>query len=162
MKTISHAGLDLLVDLEKLSLKPYKDQAKLWTIGVGHLLTQYELTNGLVRIGETGVPWKKGITEKQAYMLLDQDLDWAEKAVNVAIDVDLKQQEFDALCSFAFNIGGAGFVKVSSVPRLCNQRRFDLVPNAMRKWKWITVDDVKVVSKGLQNRREKEIKLWAS
>lgn len=160
MKTISRVGLDLVVELEKLALKPYKDQAKLWTIGVGHLLTQYELSKGVVRIGELGVPWKKGITKEQALALLDQDMDWAEKAVNTAVEIELKQNEFDALCSLAFNIGGTAFTKVSAVPRLCNTRQLDRVPDSMRKWKWITVEGVKVVSKGLQNRREKEIKLW--
>jgi lysozyme len=84
------------------------------------------------------------------------------------VTVPLTDNQFAALVSLCFNIGSAAF-RDSSVVRVLNKGEYHLVPGFMRLWNKITVREVqpdgsivakKVVSKGLQNRRETEVRLW--
>lgn len=88
---ISENGLRLIKQFEGLRLDSYKDAAGVPTIGYGH-------TNNVV-LGQK-------ITEEKAEEFLKQDL---VKAQTVVSKYDSKyhfnQNEFDALVSFAFNIG---------------------------------------------------------
>lgn len=93
MKT-SPTGVELLKDLEGLSLQAYPDPGTggdPWTIGYGH--TGPEVQPGLV------------ISIEQAGELLKEDLVKFEEAVSKLITVKLNQHEFDALVSFAYNVG---------------------------------------------------------
>jgi lysozyme len=47
------------------------------------------------------------ITEEEADRLLAQDLKLYEKAINEMVKVRISQNQFDALVSFAFNLGTA-------------------------------------------------------
>jgi lysozyme len=75
---------------ESLRLKAYPDSGGVWTIGYGHT---------------AGVTEGMTITPAQANAFLDQDLVKCERAVDEHVRVPLKQCEFDALVSFAFNCG---------------------------------------------------------
>lgn len=90
---ISKNGIDLIKKFEGLRLKAYKCPAGVWTIGYGH-------TKG-VKPGDV-------ITEKEAYSLLQEDLgrfiDHVRK-MDEKYKYNFNQNEFDALVSFAFNIG---------------------------------------------------------
>jgi GH24 family phage-related lysozyme (muramidase) len=88
---ISKNGLDLIKSFEGCRLTAYKDAVGVWTIGWGH-------TAG-VRSGMT-------ITQAQADEYLKQDLNKYEKAVEKYNYIyHWNQNEFDALTSFAYNIG---------------------------------------------------------
>jgi len=89
--------------------------------------------------------------------LLSQDLERFEKCVNSAVTVAFAQHQFDALVSFAFNVGTTAF-RSSTLVRVLNDGHYDKVPGQMRRW---NKAGGKVV-KGLINRREKEIKHWLS
>jgi lysozyme len=67
----------------------------------------------------------------------------------------LNQNQFDALVSFAFNVGDGAF-RSSTLLRLLNQGQYDQVPAQLRRW---NMDNGHVVQ-GLINRRNKEIALW--
>lgn len=88
---ISETGLNLIKRFEGCRYEAYQDAVGVWTIGVGH-------TKGIYK----GMK----ITEAQADEFLRQDVVSAEIAVN---KYDAKyhwtQNQFDALVSFAFNIG---------------------------------------------------------
>lgn len=88
---ISDAGINLIKRFEGCRLEAYQDSAKVWTIGYGH-------TGGVYK-GQV-------ISQMEADVLLRQDLVKAELAVS---KYDNKyhwtQNQFDALVSFAFNIG---------------------------------------------------------
>ena len=88
---ISNNGIDLIKKYEGCKLTAYKCPAGVWTIGVGHT---------------SGVTESMTITQAQADTFLKQDLVKFEKLVE---KYDSKyhwtQNEFDALVSFAFNIG---------------------------------------------------------
>lgn len=150
---LSQRGLDLIAEVEGLMLKPYKDVAGLWTIGVGHLLTKDELSTGTVN----GYAWRNGISHSQALDILSVDAEIAERAVNRYVEVPLSQHQFDALVSFVFNVGSGAFKK-STLLRKLNAGDYQSVPSEMKRW---NKAGGKVV-KGLINRRNKEIKLWLS
>lgn len=88
---VSDNGLQLITQFEGCRLTAYQDNVGVWTIGYGH-------TRGVKR-GQT-------ISKAQALDFLRQDVATAE---NQVMDYDSKyhwnQNQFDALVSFAFNIG---------------------------------------------------------
>lgn len=90
MKT-SQNGIDLIKKFEGCRLKAYKCAAGVWTIGYGH-------TNG--------VKSANVITQEKAEELLKKDLEKFEKNVmKYNSKYGWNQNEFDALVSFAFNLG---------------------------------------------------------
>ena len=93
---ISAKGLNLIKRFEGVHYTPYRCPAKLWTVGVGHL------------IGEGRVlpkSWNRTFTEEEVNALLIRDINRFERGVRMYIKVPLRQSEFDALCSFSFNLG---------------------------------------------------------
>lgn len=98
MKT-STKGLNLIKQFEGLKLTAYKDPVGIWSIGYGH-------TKG-VNAGDT-------ITQEQADAFLKEDVSAAEEAVSAYHHVyHWNQNEFDALVSFAYNIGTGGIRQVT-------------------------------------------------
>ena len=88
---ISSRGLELIKKHEGCRLAAYKDAGGKMTIGYGH-------TKGVVA-GQT-------ITQTQADAFLMDDCAGAEAAVNKYMNrYNFNQNQFDALVSFAFNIG---------------------------------------------------------
>jgi lysozyme len=152
---MSEQGLELLKQWEGFELKVYKDSAGLLTIGVGHLLTKSELSSGKIVINGQTVKYANGLTDQQALDLLSQDVQPAETTVNSNVKVLLNQDQFDALVSFTFNVGGGAF-KGSTLLKLLNQKQYTEVPTQLLRW---TRAGGKVVQ-GLLNRRQNEIKLW--
>lgn len=90
---ISENGLKLIEQFEGLRLTAYKAtrRDKYYTIGYGHY----------------GADVKQGmtITEAQAEAYLRQDVTEAEAAVNKYSGYGWNQNQFDALVSFAYNVG---------------------------------------------------------
>lgn len=90
MKT-GQEGIDLIKRYEGCRLDAYKCPAGVWTIGYGH--------TGDVKPGQR-------ITQAQADAILIADLEKFEKKVNIYYSrYRWTQNEFDALVSFAFNLG---------------------------------------------------------
>lgn len=91
---ISENGLKLIEQFEGLRLTAYKASRrdKYYTIGYGHY----------------GADVKQGmtITEAQAEAYLRQDVAEAEASVNKYSGYRWNQNQFDALVSFAYNVGG--------------------------------------------------------
>jgi lysozyme len=138
MKT-SPEGLEAIRQRESLRLKAYKDGGGVWTIGYGHTLTAKE---GTV------------ISEFQAHNLLALDIICFENAVNLHVVGPLKQCEFDALVSFAFNLG-VGWVdpsKCTAVYKLNAGDRHGFARNFVRFCK----DNGSYVE-GLNMRRGEEL-----
>ena len=100
---LSDEGAERLVVREGKRNKAYKDTKGIWTIGVGH--TGPEVKEGLV--------W----TDQQVMDAFKEDVKWAEDAVN-KVESELKQNEFDALVSFTFNVGKSAFLKSTMKKKL--------------------------------------------
>jgi len=152
---MSQHGLQLLEQWEGFKLQVYKDSAGLPTIGVGHLITKSELASGTINIASVPVKYAGGLTQQQVTDLLAQDVVPAQNAVNNGVKVALNQNQFDALVSFAFNVGNGAFAG-STLLKLLNQGQYDQVPTQLLRW---TRAGGQVVQ-GLVNRRNNEIKLW--
>lgn len=94
MRRISQNGINLIKKYEGLRLTAYKCPAHVWTTGYGH-------TRG-VKEGDT-------CTESQAEAWLLEDLESVEELLNDKLP-DLTQDQFDALCSWIFNLGSGNFL----------------------------------------------------
>jgi len=154
-KMMSQRGIMLLKTVEGCSRFVYEDQGGYPTIGIGHLLTRTENMTGKIYIDGEPVYYHQGLTDQQCIALLKQDLAVPVEAINDAVIVDLNQNQFDALVCFVFNIGCGNFRR-STLLRVLNSGNYDQVPAQMRLWAYVGGN----VSKGLQKRREAEIKLW--
>lgn len=159
--SLSENAINILAspNFENNKLKAYPDEGGRMTIGIGHLLTTKELNTGMIEIGAELVNWKDGITEQQSRTLCIQDMAKYEKTVNDCVNTELTQNQYDALVFLCFNIGVDGF-KNSTVVKMLNSEQYDKVPDAIRMWNKISKNGKLVISQGLINRREKEIKIW--
>ena len=148
---IGKDGLSLIKEMEGLKLQAYLCPAGKWTIGYG--CTQYG--NKCTQFGNG--PVKKGdvITSSIAEDLLRYDLEWVEEAINDLVKVPLLQNQFDALCSFVYNLGKTAFSK-STLLKLINKRAYDAAANEFPKWVYAGGK----VLPGLVKRRLLEQKLW--
>lgn len=152
---MSERGKELLSQWEGMEANVYRDVAGLPTIGVGHLLSKDELTSGKIVIDGQAVKYADGLTHAQIIALLGQDLAIFEQAVNDSVQVTLQQHQFDALVSFAFNVGAAAFRGSTLLKRL-NEGKYSDVPNQLKRWVYAGGQKVQ----GLINRRHNEIQLW--
>jgi len=140
---ISENGLDLIRGSEGLSLKAYVCPAGILTIGYGH--TGKDVTPHLV------------ITQDQANQLLRQDVARFETSVNELVTVPMTQGMFDALVSFAYNLG-AGALQSSTLLKKLNAG--DKAGAADEFLRWNKANGQ--VLKGLTVRRESERVLFLS
>jgi len=104
---ISKAGIDLIKHFEGVRLKPYKCPAMLWTVGVGHVMypDQHHLSIDGRRHFPLKPEHKRSFTEAEVNELLRDDLYRFESGVARLCGANLPQRQFDALVSFAFNLG---------------------------------------------------------
>lgn len=140
MREISENGIDFIKSFEGLRLKAYKavKTEKYYTIGYGH----YGITNPNMTI-----------TASYAEKLLKEDLKKFVSHVNLIDEMghyNFTQNEFDALVSFAFNIG--------SISQLTNhaQRSRDEIRKHMVEY----VKSGGWVINGLVTRRKNELALF--
>lgn len=141
---ISYNGLQFLKEREGFKDTAYRDSAGIWTIGYGTTKIK-------------GVPVVQGqtITEKEAEECLEDDLSWAQEAVNQGVKVRLTQGMFDALVSFVYNVGGSAFT-TSTLRRLLNGGMYEEASEQFHRWKYA---GGKVIP-GLVNRRRLEFDLF--
>lgn len=137
----SPSGRAAIARREGNKLKAYKDSVGVLTIGVGHTSAA----------GPPKVVSGMTITAQESDDILSRDLALFEKAVSSAVKVPLKQSEFDALVSLAFNIGAGAFSK-STLVRKLNAGDRASAANQFLVW---NKSGGKVL-KGLVNRRADE------
>lgn len=140
----SEKGLDVIKRHEGLRLKAYRCPAGVWTIGYGHT---------------KGVKQGMRIAKVQADRFLREDLAEAEKAVNTLVSVPLKQEQFDALVSFVFNLG-AGALLRSTLRKVLNKGDYRAAAEQFERWVYGSVGGRKVKLPGLVARRVEERELF--
>lgn len=123
MKT-SQAGIDLICHYEGFVAKPYLCPAGFLTIGYGHRvhLSERKAMEG-------------GITPAVAEEILRRDVEGAERAVLRLCPALDKQNRFDAIVSFTFNLG-AGALQRSTLRQKINRGEHKAVPAELMKWIW--------------------------
>jgi lysozyme len=144
--SLSSQGLEFIKKYEKLRLTPYKDQAGYETIGYGHKVLP-------------GEDFSKGITKDQALELLRNDVRSAVEAVNAGLKVSVKQNQFDALVSFAFNVGSLSVKASNQMMRAVNGGR--VTEDNFTTYRWVHVNGEPVVSQGLLRRRKEEYLMYS-
>ena len=140
MKT-SAEGIALIKKFEGLELDSYQCSANVWTLGYGH--TQ-------------GVAEGDSCSEEEAEIILVNDLKEFETYVNALVDVDLDQNQFDALVAWTFNLGPTN-LRTSTLLKKLNAGDYNDVPSEIIRWNRAGGQ----VLDGLIRRREAEALLFA-
>lgn len=135
------AGLQLIKSFEGCRLTAYQDQRGIWTIGYGH--TGPEVMKGLT------------CTQAQADSWLLGDTHTASRAVLDDVHVPITQNQFDALVSFAFNVG-AGSLAHSTLLGYLNGSHTESAAAEILRWD----HSGGVVDPGLTRRRSAEQALF--
>lgn len=137
---ISTEGIALIKKFEGCELEAYRCSADVPTIGYGH-------TRG-VSDGDT-------CTQEEADQLLKDDLEEFENYVKDLVDVELSQNEFDALVAWTYNLGPTNLRESTLLKRLNDEDKGD-VPFQMKRWNKASGQ----VLDGLVRRREAEALLF--
>jgi lysozyme len=81
--------------------------------------------------------------------------------VNSLVKVPLSQNQFDALCSFVFNVGTRNF-EYSTLLQKLNVGNYAGAAEQFKQWDKVTLDGQLVPSTGLLRRRQLEEQLFLS
>jgi len=134
-------GIELIKHFEGCELEAYKCAAGVWTIGYGHI---------------KGVTPESVITQEQAEQMLVEELNEYEGYINDMVTVPLSQNQFDALVSWVYNLGG-GNLKASTLLKVVNSGEFNGVPEQIMRWNKAGGK----VLEGLTRRRQAEADLFS-
>lgn len=136
--TTSEKGVKMIASFEGCRLTAYLDVAGVPTIGFGHV---------------AGVQMGDVITKEQALHMLAKDLKKFEKHVNGYNKIyNFTQNEFDALVSFAYNIG--------NIKQLTASGTRSKTQIAAKMLLYVKAGGKRVP--GLVNRRQKERNLFVT
>ena len=141
---VSRAGIELIKRFEGYRRKAAQLPDGRWTVGYGHTLTARE-----------GVE----VSEADAEALLVYDLIGTAHLVNEQTFTPLNQNQFDALCSFAFNIGSDSFRRSQVLKRL-NEGALVQAACAMEMWRKAEFEGERIVVDTLVRRRAAEKALY--
>ena len=138
----SNECIELVKHFEGFESEAYLCPANVWTIGYGRTRN--------VKEGDV-------ITELQAERDLLEELEEFGEQVLSVVDVELNQNEFDALTSWTYNLG-VGNLRSSTLLKKLNAGDKNSVPSEMLRW---NKANGKVLN-GLTRRRQAEADLWVS
>ena len=133
---------DLIKKYEGCKLEAYKCPAGIWTIGYGH--TDSNVTSGTI------------ITQDEADELFNKDILKFEKAVSHMVKTTINQNQFDALVSFAFNLGNGALLNSTLLKKL-NSGDKQGAANEFDRWVY---SNNKTKLEGLVRRRKEEKELF--
>lgn len=138
--TTSRLGLRLIKDFEGLRLGAYLCPAGVSTIGYGH-------TKG-VKMGQV-------ITNEQADDYLIEDIAPLERHLN-KLGINFRQEQFDALVSWIFNLGVGNFKKSNLLKRIQADASDEAIAAEFIKWIYAG----KTPLAGLKKRRVAEANMF--
>jgi len=146
---LDNKGYLFITKHEGLSLKPYLCPAKIPTIGYGN--TYYS-------DGKRVTLLDKDITKQQAFEMFKEIANRFAKRVDELVTSNINQNQFNALVSFAYNVGTGNFAS-STLLKKINKNPNDLTLKA-EFLRWNKAGG-KVLN-GLTNRRNEEADLYFS
>ena len=156
---VSPKAIEIVKHHEGVRFKPYRCPARLYTVGVGHVMypeqgkLKIEDRDGFPLRPEDNRVW----TKDEVDAILKADLARFEKGVATYCTVPLTQGMFDALVSFSFNVG-LGTLQRSTLRSKLN--RGDKAGAAEELLKYCLAGGK--ILKGLQNRRIDERAMFLS
>jgi len=133
----SAAGLALIADFEGCRLSAYQCSAGVWTNGIGHT---------------AGVKPQMQISERQAAVNMVEDVIRVEKGIARCMPVAMPQPVYDAVVSFAFNVGVTAACK-STLAFFINKGQWRDACEQLPRWVFVNGERVT----GLERRRANEL-----
>ena len=144
---LDELGYKFITKHEGLSLKPYLCPAKIPTIGYGN--TYYP-------DGKRVTLLDKPISKAQALEMFKYIADRFALRVDKLVTANITQNQFNALVSFAYNVGTANFEKSTLLKKVNeNPNDFEIRQEFA---KWVKAGGKKL--NGLVNRRSEESALY--
>ena len=157
---VSDAAKAMIKHHEGVRTRPYRCPALLWTVGVGHVIDPKHTNIPFNERRSLPIPdgWDRSLTMGEVDAILSQDLARFERGVaRLCPAVVNHQGQFDALVSFAFNVG-LGNLQRSSIRMRYNRGDIEGAADAFLMW---TKAAGKVLP-GLVKRRNDERALFLS
>jgi lysozyme len=156
---VSPKTIEMIKHHEGVRFKPYQCPAKLWTIGVGHVLYPNQGKMPIDQRGAYALHPKdnRSFSKDEVDAILRADLDRFERGVDRFCPVPLTQGMFDGLTSFSFNVG-LGTLQRSTLRQKLLRGDKEGAAEELLKY---CMGGGKVL-KGLQNRRIDERRLFLS
>lgn len=142
---ISDKGLTLIKQFEGCYLKAYQDRVGVWTIGYGTTNSDKSITGKTIKRG-----MKISQATAESWLKKSLDTKYAPKVNKYNSKYFWSQNEFDALLSFCYNIGS-----IDQLTAQGTRSRAEI----MAAWPLYCKAGKRKV-KGLQERREAELKLF--
>ena len=139
---LGYNGTKILKFFEGCKLTAYQDSVGVWTIGYGHT---------------KGVHAGMSITQEEAEQMLLTEFEEYEGYIEKYVDVELTQEQFDALTVWVYNLGPTNFRKSTLLKRL-NEGNFEDVPSQIKRWDKAGGQTLS----GLTKRRASEAHLFAT
>jgi lysozyme len=145
VKKLSPHGADLIAGFEGFRSRPYRDAAGVWTIGFGSTAGVGPDSPAVSRAGALG------------RMMREVDSKYG-RAVN-DLGVPLTQNQFDALVSFAYNVGPGALGPGTAVGRAVRAEMWGAAALALKQWDKAVVNGRLTRLPGLTRRRAAEAAL---
>ena len=140
-------GYNLICEFEGLKLKPYLCSARISTIGYGN--TYYPNGKRVTLLDDA-------ITKEYAFEIFKTIADKFAKRVDDMVTSEITQNQFNALVSFAYNVGTGAFATSTLLKKVNVNPNDATIKNEFLKW----VRANKKVIQGLVNRRNKEALIY--
>ena len=169
---LSKVGADLMHKYEGYRTRPYLCPAHIWTIGYGHVLYQEQIRLPMMR-PEGKTTADIAMIRKEMPLKSEDNRVWSKKEIEELFEADVasfergvlrlvpssagSQGRFDALVSFAFNVG-LGNLQRSSIRIKANRGEWEAAADAFLLW---NKGGGKVLP-GLDKRRKDERALFLS
>jgi lysozyme len=160
---LSKAGAELMHRYEGCRNRPYLCPAHIWTIGYGHVLYQDQ-----IKLPMVGQPCRKEYplrpednrvwSKQEIEQLFAADIAHFERGVLRLVPGSAgRQGSFDALVSFAFNVG-LGNLQRSTIRMKANRNEWEASADAFLMWTKAGGKELL----GLVKRRKSEMELFLS
>jgi len=143
----SQKAIDLIKLFEGLKLDSYKCPAGVWTIGYG----------------STRWPDGKAVEPRQKVSLQEAEKLLTYEVTKIARrlpEIAVNQNQFDAVVSFAYNVGTAAFANSTLCRLISKNPNNPLIADEFMKWRFARVGGVKKELRGLTRRRQAEKNLY--
>jgi lysozyme len=143
---------------EGVKATAYRCPARLWTIGVGHVIDPNHARVPFADRLSLELPagWNRTLSQDEINDILRKDLARFEMGVHRLCPGEMTQGQFDALVSFSFNVG-LGSLQKSTLRMKHNRGDYEGAAEEFLKW----AKAGGKVLKGLLKRREDEKALYS-
>lgn len=155
---VSDECIKMIKHHEGVKATAYRCPARLWTIGVGHVIDPNHARVPFADRLNLELPagWNRTLSQDEINDILRKDLARFEMGVHRLCPGEMTQGQFDALVSFSFNVG-LGSLQKSSLRMKHNRGDYEGAAEEFLKW----AKAGGKVLKGLLKRREDEKALYS-